>query len=133
MVNKINIRDVAKRSGVSIATVSHVINQTKNVSPATKKKVEDSIKELGYVINSAARSLKTGTRKMIGCIIPDISNYFWAVIIEEIEDYLSSCGYHPVSYTHLLMAQIRIKRQTHLVNRMFSIQFCRQYLALRCV
>lgn len=94
MVNKINIRDVAKRSGVSIATVSHVINQTKNVSPATKKKVEDSIKELGYVINSAARSLKTGTRKMIGCIIPDISNYFWAVIIEEIEDYLSSCGYH---------------------------------------
>lgn len=94
MVNKINIRDVAKRSGVSIATVSHVINQTKNVSPATREKVENSIKELGYVINSAARSLKTGTRKMIGCIIPDISNYFWAVIIEEIEDYLSSCGYH---------------------------------------
>lgn len=94
MVNKINIRDVAKRSGVSIATVSHVINRTKNVSPATQKKVEDSIRELGYVINSAARSLKTGTRKMIGCIIPDISNYFWAVIIEEIENYLSSQGYH---------------------------------------
>ena len=47
MVNKINIRDVAKRSGVSIATVSHVINQTKNVSPATREKVENSIKELG--------------------------------------------------------------------------------------
>lgn len=93
MVNKINIRDVAKKSGVSIATVSHVINQTKNVSPATKKRVEESIKELGYVINSAARSLKTGTRKMIGCVIPDISNYFWAVIIEEIENYLYSCGY----------------------------------------
>lgn len=94
MIGKINIRDVAKHSGVSIATVSHVINHTKNVSPATKKKVEDSIDELGYVLNSAARSLKTGTRKMIGCIIPDISNYFWAVIIEEIETYLSSCGYH---------------------------------------
>ena len=94
MVDKINMRDVARLSGVSIATVSHVINKTKNVSPATRKKVEDSVKELGYVINSAARGLKTGTRKMIGCIIPDISNYFWAVIIEEIETYLSSHGYH---------------------------------------
>lgn len=94
MANKINMRDVAKRSGVSIATVSHVINHTKNISPTTRQNVENSIKELGYAVNSVARGFKTGTRKMIGCIIPDISNYFWAVIIEEIEAYLSSCGYH---------------------------------------
>ncbi len=94
MNEKINMRDVARVAGVSIATVSHVINNTKNVSPATKKKVEDSINELGYVLNSVAQSFKTGTRKMIGCIIPDISNYFWAKIIEEIESVLSSYGYH---------------------------------------
>lgn len=94
MNDKINMRDVAMAAGVSIATVSHVINNTKNVSPSTKKKVEDTIKELGYVLNSVAQGLKTGTRKMIGCIIPDISNYFWAKIIEEIEATLSSFGYH---------------------------------------
>ncbi len=93
MINKTNIRDVANHSGVSIATVSHVINKTRNVSPATRKKVEDSIKALGYIPNSMARGFKTGSRKIIGCIIPDISNYFWAVIIERIEDFLSSCGY----------------------------------------
>lgn len=94
MNDKINMRDVARVSGVSIATVSHVINNTKNVSPSTKKKVEDIINELGYVLNSVARGFKTGTRKMIGCIIPDISNYFWARIIEEIESVLSSFGYN---------------------------------------
>ena len=94
MNDKINMRDVARVAGVSVATVSHVINNTKNVSPSTKKKVEDAINELGYVLNSVAQSFKTGTRKMIGCIIPDISNYFWAKIIEEIEATLSSFGYH---------------------------------------
>jgi LacI family transcriptional regulator len=94
MKNRASIRDVAEHAGVSIATVSHVINKTRNVSPATRNRVENSIKHLGYIPNSMARGFKTGSHKMIGCIIPDISNYFWAVIIEKIEEFLSSCGYH---------------------------------------
>jgi len=93
MITKPNIRDVAQHSGVSIATVSHVINNTRKVSSVTKRRVEESIQKLGYVPNSMARGFKTGMNRMIGCIIPDISNYFWAVIIEKIEDYLTSRKY----------------------------------------
>ena len=53
---KTNMRDVARHSGVSVATVSHVLNQTRHVSAETTRRVMASVKELGYVPNSLARS-----------------------------------------------------------------------------
>ena len=91
---KTNMRDVARHSGVSIATVSHVLNQTRHVSAETTRRVMASVKELGYVPNSLARSFKMGKRNLIGCIIPDISNHFWSMIIDEIETYLAAQGFH---------------------------------------
>ena len=91
---KVTISDVAKLAGVSTATVSHTINNTRYVSGETKEKVYQAIAELGYTPDASARSFRTGKKKTIGFIVPDISNKFFATMIESVENCLSAHGYH---------------------------------------
>ena len=91
---KVTISDVARLAGVSTATVSHTINNTRYVSAETKEKVYQAINELGYTPDASARSFRTGKKKTIGFIVPDISNKFFGTMIESVEDYLSAHGYH---------------------------------------
>ena len=92
--NFVTISDVARLAGVSTATVSHTINSTRYVSGETKEKVYRAIAELGYTPDASARSFRTGKKKTIGFIVPDISNKFFATMIESVENYLSAHGYH---------------------------------------
>ena len=85
-MNRITIKDVAKEAGVSITTVSHVINETRYVDPGTKQRVVDAMDKLGYLPNSIARSLRSGKTKTIGLIVPDASNPFFAEVSRRIED-----------------------------------------------
>lgn len=80
------IKDVAKKAGVSITTVSHVINETRYVSESLTHKVYDAMAELDYRPNILARSLRSGRTKTIGLVIPDISNAFFAEFSRKIED-----------------------------------------------
>ena len=80
------ITDVAERAGVSITTVSHVINETRYVSDELTKRVYEAMCELNYRPNTLARSLRSGRTKTIGLVIPDISNMFFAEISRKIED-----------------------------------------------
>ena len=91
---KVTISDVARLAGVSTATVSHTINSTRYVSNETKEKVYQAIKELGYTPDASARSFRTGKKKTVGFIVPDISNKFFATMIETVENHLSAHGYH---------------------------------------
>lgn len=88
-----SIHDVAKHAGVSTATVSHVINKTRFVTEETKAKVYKSVEELGYSANVMGRILKTGRRGIIGFIVPDITNYYFASIIQEAENVLEKSEY----------------------------------------
>ena len=90
---KVTISDVAKLAGVSTATVSHTINNTRYVSNETKEKVYRAIAELGYTPDASARSFRTGKKKIIGFIVPNIANKFFATMIESVEKYLSAHGY----------------------------------------
>ena len=76
---KVTISDVAKLAGVSTATVSHTINNTRYVSSETKEKVYQAISELGYTPDASARSFRTGKKKTVGFIVPDIANKFFAM------------------------------------------------------
>ena len=87
------MRDVAEKAGVSKATVSHVINETRFVEEATKQRVNQAIKELGYRPSLAARSLTTQRTRIIGCIVSDITNLFFAQVVRGIEDVLVSENY----------------------------------------
>lgn len=90
---KTTIRDVAKHAGVSIATVSHVINNTRFVKEETKRIVLESIGELEYRPDATARSFKTGRKNLIAFIVPDIANAFFSTLIEELETVISKKNY----------------------------------------
>jgi DNA-binding LacI/PurR family transcriptional regulator len=87
------IKDVAKKANVSVATVSRVINNTGYVNTETRKLVEVAIKDLGYVPNELARSLFRKTSNIIGLMVPHISTYFFAELIETIENAVTEKGY----------------------------------------
>jgi len=89
----ITLKEIAKLSGVSTATVSHVINGTRFVADETKARVLSVINDVGYKTNYIARSLRSKKSYTIGLIVPDISNTFFSVIIENIAKYLKEKGY----------------------------------------
>ncbi len=70
------IIDVAKKAGVSVGTVSNVINKTVTVSDITLKKVNDAIKQLKFKPNDIARSLRSTNTKLIGLLVPDITDFY---------------------------------------------------------
>lgn len=79
------IYDVARMAGVSSSTVSHVLNGTRNVSAATRQRVEEAIAALSYRPNDTARMLRDGRAKLIGLVLPDISNTFFADLARSLE------------------------------------------------
>ena len=95
-MKKAGIRDVALHAGVSTATVSHVLNKTRYVSPETTALVMESIKALNYSPNEAGRSLKTGKKKLVGFITPDITNEYYSLIFDHLEKVVKEEGYHVV-------------------------------------
>lgn len=88
-----SIKDIAKLSGVSTATVSRVINNKGKYSEATREKVLKVIKKTGYIIDESAQSLRTNMTKTIGILVPDIKNHFFADLVQKIEEILFKKGY----------------------------------------
>lgn len=88
-----NINEVARRAGVSPVTVSRVLNDTSYVSQRTREKVEKVIRELRYVPNQAARSLRSRRSHVIALIVPDITNPFWTTVTRGVEDVAQVNGY----------------------------------------
>lgn len=93
MGGNVTIKDVARESGVSIATVSRVVNGTGYVSESTRKKVEAAVARLGYSPNHFARSLSSGSTRTVGAVFPDISNPFFPAVARGLDDVLTSNGY----------------------------------------
>jgi LacI family transcriptional regulator len=85
-MDKVTIKDIAKKAGVSIATVSYVINKSRTVSPDLAARVQAVIEEIGYYPDINARSLKSKRTCTIGLIVPDNSNPFFAEIAKGVED-----------------------------------------------
>lgn len=84
-----SIRDVAELAGVSVGTVSNVLNKPTLVAEQTRAKVEDAIHQLGFVRNGPARQLRAGTSRAVGAIVLDISNPFFTDVARGIEDRLA--------------------------------------------
>ncbi|MEK5064478.1 LacI family DNA-binding transcriptional regulator [Cytobacillus sp. FSL R5-0596] len=96
MESKPNIQDVAKLANVSIATVSRVINNQGGVRKQTEEKILNAIKELGYIRNAAARTMKSRETKTIGVIVPDIKNPFFPLVMAGIEQKAREKGYFTI-------------------------------------
>jgi LacI family transcriptional regulator len=90
-----DIRSVAEKAGVSISTVSRYLNH-KVVSPQAEERIRDAVKELAYIPNRIARSLKLRRTNTLGLAIPDITNTFFPEIVKGVEDATRAAGFHLV-------------------------------------
>lgn len=92
----VTMRDVADKAGVSVTTVSHVINNSRPVNPETRSRVEQAMQVLRYQPNVLARSLRRGKTHTIGVILPDNTNPYFAEVVRGIEDTSFAQGYSVV-------------------------------------
>ncbi|OMH38844.1 LacI family DNA-binding transcriptional regulator [Motiliproteus sp. MSK22-1] len=93
MKKSISIIDVAKSAGVSSATVSNVFSGKKPVSDELAKHVRSVADQLGYSVNRTASVLRSGRSKIVGILVPDLSDHFFTSIITEIERIAGASGY----------------------------------------
>jgi LacI family transcriptional regulator len=87
-----SVRDVALRAGVSVGTVSNVLNHPEKVSPASVERVQRAIDELGFIRNDAARQLRNGRSRTIGMVVLDVRNPFFTDLARGAEDEAAASG-----------------------------------------
>ena len=90
---KRTMKDVARLAGVSVATVSAVINSSATVSEIRTRRVRDAMEALDYYPDQVARSLKVGHTNVVGMVVPDITNNFFPLLIRGVEDAARKQGY----------------------------------------
>src|SRR6476469_1624039 len=81
-----SVKDVAASAGVSLGTVSNVLNRPDRVRPATRERVERAMAELGFVRNEGARQLRAGTSRALAYVMLDARNPFFTDVAQGIED-----------------------------------------------
>jgi DNA-binding LacI/PurR family transcriptional regulator len=89
----VTMNDVARAAGVSLKTVSNVLNDYEFIRPATKQRVQDAIAELGYEANLTARSLRSGKTRMLGLVLSDLSAPYYAELASQLMKAASRRGY----------------------------------------
>ena len=87
-----NLRDVAHRAGVSVATVSRVLNAPARVSAETRDRVNSAIAELRFVPSAAARAINSGRTKMVAALLPTLDNSIYARAVDGLENRLAESG-----------------------------------------
>jgi LacI family transcriptional regulator len=87
------LKDVAAHAGVSVGTVSNVLNHPELVAAATLTRVQRSIAELGFIPNAPARQLRARRAKVLGLVVPDIANPFFTEVARGVEDAALEAGY----------------------------------------
>jgi LacI family transcriptional regulator len=109
---KATIHDVAKNAGVSVATVSHVINGTHYVSPELSDRVYNAINKLNYQQNKLARALSRKKIPLVALIVPDISNPYWSSLARAVQDVTDPFDYSVIvcSSDGILDREIRFLR-----------------------
>lgn len=122
-MTKSTIKDVANRVGVSIATVSYVLNGKKSISEATKQKVYEAMEELNYVPNINAQGLNSNSSRLIGVVVPQtengdklmFQNGFYSEVLGSIEYYARQKGYHVIiSATDTNESYMKLAKQRNL-------------------
>lgn len=93
-VATVTIKHVAKQAGVSVATVSRVLNHSLVVRPETRNRVHQVVAELGYTPHPAARSLITNRTMTLGVLLPDLYGEFFSEVIRGIDQVARRAGYH---------------------------------------
>lgn len=89
----VSLRDVAKNAGVSVGTVSNVLNRPQIVASVTLRRVQKTIDSMGFVPNGFARHLRAGFSRTLGLVVPDVANPFFTEVARGVEDAANKHGY----------------------------------------
>ena len=108
------IKDVARLAGVSVATVSHVLNGTRFVSVPTRERVEQAVATLGYVSNSAAASLRSGRTQTFGLVMSAVMNPYFNEVVTSIERSTVASGYSLLLADHRDEAELEYRSVLNL-------------------
>ncbi len=114
----VTIYDVAREAGVSMATVSRVVNGNKNVKENTRKKVLEVIERLDYRPNAVARGLASKKTTTVGVVIPNIANAYYATLAKGIDDIAEMYKYNII----LANSDENDDKEINVVNTLFSKQ-----------
>jgi LacI family transcriptional regulator len=95
----ITIQDVAQAAGVSVSTVSRVLNDKDDVAPETYEKVQSIIQEMGYTSSLAARSMRSRRTNVIGLIVPDVADSFSIQVMKGVNQAIFELDYDLIIYT----------------------------------
>ena len=100
MGSRVTIKDVAREAGVSIKTVSNVLNNSGSMRPETRQRVEQTMRRLGYTLNVSARAMRSGGTRLIGLGIFDFSQPFAPYLADIVIDYARQHEYGVIINTY---------------------------------
>lgn len=106
------LKDVAQLAGVTVTTISRMLNNRANVSPKTRAKIEQAMQELDYQPNEIAQSLIKQKRNIIGLIVPSARNFFFSMVIDHVERYASLNGYKLL----LCISDLELRKEKEYFN-----------------
>jgi len=112
MSSKSDIREVARRAGVALGTVSNVLNRPEIVAEETKRRVQQAIDEIGFVRNGSARQLRAGHSQFIGLLMLDAANPFFTEVARGAEDVAHASGYIVI----LCNADDSVEKESHYLQ-----------------
>ncbi len=110
------MKDVAERAGVSISTVSNIVNKVKTVNSNIVKRVEDAMLELGYSPNASAQGLRSKKSNLFGVVVPDITDSIYTDFLRGIEEYAKAKDYRVEVYTTGDLAELELDA----LNKLYS-------------
>ncbi|HWU09983.1 MAG TPA: LacI family DNA-binding transcriptional regulator, partial [Streptomyces sp.] len=111
-----SIKDVAAQAGVSVATVSRVLNSHPSVSPDARRRVLAAVDALGYRPNAVARSLRTDQTRTLGLVISDVLNPYFTALARSVEEEARALGYSVI----IGNADERLEQQDHHVRTLLD-------------
>lgn len=118
MKSRISIRDIAKECSVSVGTVSRALADDKKINIMTRNRIRKVAEELGYVPNILARNLSKKTSNIVGILIPDITNPFFAEVAKTIENYAREKGFS----IFLCNTNLSIENERKYIEKLYSYQ-----------
>ncbi len=113
----VGIREVARRAGVSTATVSRALNNPDSVSAALRARIHATIDEIGYIPDASARALSSRKTRTIGAIVPTIDNAMFAQGLQALQTYLATKDYLLLLATNEYDLEVELKQARNLVSR----------------
>ena len=116
-VNRATILDVARRAGVSLGTVSNVVNARGNVSAAREARVQTAIAALNYVPNGVAQSLRRQRSRVVGLCAPLTSSAYFAALLDTFEDLAAAQGYEMMQVLSRQEPALELRRVSALIAR----------------